>query len=243
MIHQFIFAHPRPGMSEEAFQRYWVEVHAVRYASRIPQIRRYMIDTRIPLPGETSEPLWSGVAEIWLANVEEQLASLQSPEFLLGARADEPNWAAFWLTRALDTNAHVILPGPPESRDSTMVKKLILSKRREGLALGAFKDYCLGTHAGAVLNVPGVRRYAQGHVVDGYYSVGEAVLDCVEQLWFDNLGALLDAERSIQMQVVRGDYRLFTEERYLHEMIVREHWIIGPEERPYTPGVPPPPLD
>lgn len=133
MIHQFIFASPRPGMSEEAFQRYWVEIHAVRYASRIPQIRRYMIDTRIPLPGETAAPLWGGVAEIWLANAEEQLASLQTPEFLQGARADEPNWAAFWLTRGLDTTAHEILPGPPDARDNGMAKLLILSKRREGL--------------------------------------------------------------------------------------------------------------
>jgi hypothetical protein len=147
MIHQFIFASPRPGMSEEAFLRYWIDVHAVRYAMHIPQIRRYMIDARIPLPGETTPPLWSGVAEIWLANVEEQLASLQTPEFLLGARADEPNWAAFWMTRGLDTTAHVVLPGPPESRDSTLVKLLILSKRREGLPLPAYKDYLLGQHA------------------------------------------------------------------------------------------------
>lgn len=242
MIHQFIFAAPRPGMSEEAFQRYWLDVHAVRYASRIPQIRRYMIDTRIPLPGETKPPLWGGVAEIWLANAEEQLASLQTPEFLLGARADEPNWAAFWLTRGLDTNAHEILPGPPEARDSGMAKLLVLSKRREGLPLPAFKDYCLGAHAARVLQVPGLRRYVQGHVVEGYYSIGEAVLDCVEQLWFDNLDALLEACRSMEHQLVRADYRLFTEERYLHEMIVREHWIIGPEPRPYTPGVPAPPL-
>lgn len=243
MIHQFIFAHPRPGMSEEAFQRYWVEVHAVRYASRIAQIRRYLIDTRIPLPGETGEPEWSGVAEIWLANVEEQLASLQSPEFLLGARADEPNWAAFWLTLALDTDAHVILPGPPEMRDSGMAKMLLLSKRREGLPLPAYKAYCLGTHAGRVLQVPGLRRYVQGHVVEGHYSVGESVLDCVEQFWFDNLDALLEAHRSVEMQMVRAGYRLFTEERYLHEMIVREHWVIGPAERPYVPDQPAPALE
>jgi uncharacterized protein (TIGR02118 family) len=202
-----------------------------------------MIDTRIPLPGETGEPLWSGVAEIWLANVEEQLASLQSPEFLQGARVDEPNWAAFWLTRGLDTTAHEILPGPPERRDSGMAKLLILSKRREGLPLQAFKDYCLGVHAARVMHLPGLRRYVQGHVVEGFYSVGEAVLDCVEQLWFDNLDALLEAGRSMEQQIVRADYRLFTEERYLHEMIVREHWIIGPAERPYIPGQPAPPLD
>jgi|APTNR8051073442_1049403.scaffolds.fasta_scaffold24395_3 uncharacterized protein (TIGR02118 family) len=237
MIHQFIFASPRPGMSEEAFLRYWIDVHAVRYAMHIPQIRRYMIDARIPMPGETTPPLWSGVAEIWLANAEEQLASLQTPEFLLGARADEPNWAAFWMTRGLDTTAHVVLPGPPESRDSTLVKLLILSKRREGLPLPAYKDYLLGQHAARVLQVPGLRRYVQGHVVEGFYSVGEAVLDCVEQLWFDSLDALIEAQRTMQHQMVRADYRLFTEERYLHEMIVRENWIIGPEPRPYTPPV------
>ena len=67
MIHQLIFAYPKPGMSEAEFQRYWLEVHAIQYASKIPQIRRYMIDTRIP-QGADDEPLWSGVAEIWLAN-------------------------------------------------------------------------------------------------------------------------------------------------------------------------------
>lgn len=240
MIHQFIFASPRPGMSEEAFQRYWVEVHAVRYASRIPQIRRYLLDTRIPLPGETTPPLWGGVAEIWLANAAEQLASLQSPEYLHGARPDEPNWAAFWLTQALDTTAHEILPGPPESRDSAMTKLLVLSKRREGLPREAFRDYCLGAHAGRVLRIPGLRRYVQGHVVEGFYSVGEAVLDCVEQLWFDNVDALFEARRSTEHGLAHADYRLFTEERYLHEMVVREHWIIGPKSRPYTPGVPAP---
>ena len=49
MIHQLIFAHPKPGMSEQEFQDYWVDVHAVQYASKIPQIRKYLIDTRIPL--------------------------------------------------------------------------------------------------------------------------------------------------------------------------------------------------
>ena len=195
MIHQFIFAAPRPGMSEEAFQRYWMEIHAVRYASRIPQIRRYMIDTRIPLPGETTPPLWGGVAEIWLANAEEQLASLQTPEFLLGARADEPNWAAFWLTRGLDTTAHEILPGPPECARQRHGEAADPLEASEGLPLPAFRDYCLGAHAAKVLHVPGLRRYAQGHVVEGFYSVGEAAHDCVEQMWFDNLDALLEAGR------------------------------------------------
>ena len=98
MIHQLIFAHPKPGMTEAEFQRYWVEVHAVQYASKIPQIKRYLVDTRIPFGPEPDDPLFSGVAEIWLENEEEQLASLQSKEFLEGACLDEPRWAAFWRT-------------------------------------------------------------------------------------------------------------------------------------------------
>jgi hypothetical protein len=234
MIHQFIFAYPRPGMSEADFQRYWVEVHAVQYASKIPQIRKYLLDTRIALPGESGDPLWCGVAEIWLQNEQEQLESLQSKEFLKGARLDEPNWAAFWRTTVLDTTAHELLKGPGEVRDSDMAKLLVLSKRREGLPLESFHSYCLGTHAAKVMELPGLRRYQQGHVRDGFYAVGEAVLDCVEQLWFDNLDAALAAQRSVQQDIVDADYRLCAEERYIHKMLVQEHWIIGPGPRPYN---------
>jgi len=232
MIHQFIFAYPRPSMSELEFQNYWVEVHAVRYASKIPQIRKYLVDTRIELPGEEGAPLWCGVAEIWLKNEKEQLESLQSREFLQGARLDEPNWAAFWRTVALDTTDHVLLPGALETRDS-MVKLLVLSKRKEGLPLEGFRSYCLDAHAARVMELPGLRGYSQGHVRDNFYNVGEAVLDCVEQLWFDSVDAALAAQRSVQQEIVDADYQIFCEGRYIHRMLVQEHWIIGPEPRPY----------
>jgi len=32
--------------------------------------------------------------------------------------------------------------------------------------------------------------------------------------------------------MVDADYRLFTEERYIHKLFVQEHWIIGPDQRP-----------
>lgn len=233
MIHQFIFAYPRPGMTEAEFQRYWVEVHAVQYASKIPQARRYLVATRVALPDENGDPLWCGVAEFWLENEKEQIESLQSKEYLQGARLDEPNWAAFWRTVVLDTTAHTIRPGPEETRDSGMVKLLVLSKRREGLPLGRFRSYCLDTHAAKVTELPGLRRYIQGHVRDGAYAVGEAVLDCVEQLWFDSVDAALAAQGSVQQDIVRADYRIFAEERYIHTMLVQEHWIIGPQPRSY----------
>jgi len=219
-------------MSEEEFQRYWLEVHAVQYASKIPQIKRYLVDTRVPFDPEPADPLFSGVAEIWLENEQEQLASLQSREFLEGARIDEPRWAAFWRTLALDTDAHVLREGEPPSRDpSSMVKLLMLVKRRGGMPLGEFRHYSLHVHGLQALTLPGLRRYMQCHVRDSFYAIGEATLDCVCQLWFDDVHAVEAMLRSPEYVRVSADLERFVEPRYVHTLLVREHWIIGPESR------------
>jgi uncharacterized protein (TIGR02118 family) len=228
MIHQLIFAAPRPGMTEQEFQDYWLDVHAPRYASKISQIRKYLIDTRVPFRDDGVEPLWSGVAEIWLANETEQLASLQSKEFLEGARLDEPRWAAFWRTVVLDTDATEAVPGPEASTGDKMI---LLVKRREGLSLDGFREYSLGTHAGLVRKLPGLRRYLQCHTRDGAYGVGEAVLDAAYQLWFDDTRALADAVDSPEFEAVDRDLRSFVEPRYIHRLVVRENWVIGPDAR------------
>ncbi|MFO0957560.1 MAG: EthD domain-containing protein [Isosphaeraceae bacterium] len=231
MIHQLIFARPRPGMTEAEFQRYWVEVHAVKYASKIPQIRRYMVDTRIPQAGESGDPLFSGIAEIWLANEQEQLASLETPEFLQGARADEPNWAAFWATIGLDTDAHVLLEGPALTRNPAWVKQVVLLKRREGLPLDAFRNILLNEHGPKVLGLPGLRRYLQCHARDGLYAVGESRFDAVSMAWFDDVEALNSALASPLGLSLAEAESAFIETKYRFPMVAREHWIIGPDAR------------
>ncbi|APU13582.1 MULTISPECIES: EthD family reductase [Actinoalloteichus] len=229
MIHQLIFAYPRPGMTEEEFHRYWVEEHAVRYASKIPQVKQYSVDTRVTVPGEQSDPLWSGVAEIWLENEEEQLASLQTPEFLNGARLDEPRWAAFWRSLVLDTDAHVVIPGDEQRADRPGTKQFILVKRKEGMPLEEFRQYSRDAHASLVAKIPGLRRYYQNFTRDGAYGVGEAVLDCAYQLWFDDAEELRRATATEEYRRAMADLHTFTEPRYVHTLAVRENWIIGPQ--------------
>lgn len=232
MIHQLIFARPKPGMSEGDFQDYWLNVHAVRYASKIPQIRRYMVCTRVDAGAPEPDPLYSGAAEIWLKDDAEQLASLQSKEFLDGARADEPRWAAFWATLALDTTAHAPLEGPAPTRDPSWVKLYLFLKRKAGVPLPVFRSYLLGTHAALGLRLPGLRRYLQCHVRDGAYAVGEARFDAVEQLWFDDVAAIGRMLSSAEFREgFEPDSKLIAEERYRFRMAAREHWIIGPEAR------------
>jgi uncharacterized protein (TIGR02118 family) len=232
VIHQLIFAHPKPGMTEKQFQDYWVNVHAVNFAGKIPQIKKYLVDTRIRFGEEPADPRFSGIAEIWLNNEEEQLASLQSPEFLQGARLDEPNWAAFWRTVAVDTSAHTLLEGPPLSRASKQIKLIGMVKRKEGVPLETFRRYSLAIHGPLALKLPGLRRYLQCHVRDGAYAIGEPVLDAVMMMWFDDVPALQAALDSHENAVAAADLPNFIEMKYAHTFVVEEHWIIGPDPRP-----------
>ncbi|GAA2284610.1 hypothetical protein GCM10010415_63140 [Streptomyces atrovirens] len=234
MIHQFILAAPKPGMTAQEFQDYWVNVHAVRYAAKIPQIRKYMVDTVVDIEGNLGSPALphQGIAEIWLANGEEQLASLQTDEFLNGARLDEPNWAAFWLTIVVDTTAHEIVPGPGPGRDRDWVKLTVLMKRRPGLDLDDYRKRSLDGYASEVRDVPGLRRYLHAHTVDGAYVFGEAAFDSVEQLWFDDVEALQQALSSPHFtERVKAARDEITDPKYVFSLAAKENWIIGPEAR------------
>lgn len=232
MIHQFILAAPKPGMTAQEFQDYWVNVHAVQYAAKIPQIKRYLIDTRIESGADRGRPALphQGIAEIWLENGEEQLASLQTEEFLQGARLDEPKWAAFWQTLVIDTTSHEIVPGP--GADAGGVKVTVLLKRRAGLDLADYRKQSLDAYATAVSGIPGLRRYLHAHTVDGAYVFGEAAFDSVEQLWFDDVAQAEEALRSPyfteQVEAARDE---IADPKYVFSLTAREKWIIGPEAR------------
>ncbi|XYH95097.1 ankyrin repeat domain-containing protein [Sorangium sp. So ce1128] len=232
MIHQHIFASPRPGMSDKDFLDYWIHVHAVRYASKIPQFRRYLIDSLVPSAAQTSPRVCVGVAEIWFENEEEQLASLQSEEFLMGARRDEPSWAAFWRTFVLDTAAHEILAGPPPRERGGMVKLFVLLRRRPGMTLSEFRRFSLGAQAERDMRLPGLRRYLQCHTRQGAYAVGEALLDAVYQLWFDSAEDAEAMLRSPEYAEARKSLAGITDPEHLHMFLATETWIIGPEPRP-----------
>lgn len=233
MIHQHIYASPKPGMSEQEFQTYWLETHAVRYASKIPQIKKYKIGTRIDWQGETQSPNWSGIAEIWLNNEQEQLASMQTPEFLQGARLDEPNWAAFWNTLVLDTDAHEVQPGEPETKTATGVKLLVLTKRKSGMSVEDYRRHMLEALRSAPGELKGLHRTWQCFTRDAWYAGGETRFDGVTHLWFENKEAL---EGILLVPHCKDTFipgaKAFVEQRYVFTMAVNEHWIIGPQARP-----------
>ncbi|MGE3267776.1 MAG: EthD family reductase [Chloroflexota bacterium] len=229
MIHQFIFAAPKPGMTEQEFQDYWINVHAVKYASKIPQILQYSVSARLPMGNETGEPLWSGLADIWLKNDEEQIASLMSPELIDGARRDEPNWAAFWRTVVVDTEAHIFKDGGGLDAVKDGVKLVVLVKRKPGMTVEAFRKHSAEVYAPLALQLPGLRRYGQYYTRDGAYTVCEPGFDGVACMWFDSADAARASVASDQHKACLADLPNFLEPKYTHALLMKEHWTIGPK--------------
>lgn len=233
MIHQFILAAPKPGMTTKEFQDYWVHNHAVNFASKIPQIKRYMVDTRIPFDGDVGEPPLphQGMAEIWL-HADEQIESLQTEEFLQGARLDEPNWAAFWFSMVVDTKeTNEIVAGPPLTADDSWIKITYLLARKAGMPLDDYRQKSLDDYAPTVAKLPGLKRYIHNHSVDGLYVFGDSSFDSVEQLWFEDMDALREALASPEFKAVQEIREKILNPRYIFSMVSREHWIIGPDAR------------
>jgi hypothetical protein len=230
MIHQFIFAGPKPGLADDAFTSYWINFHAVDYAAKIPQIKQYLVAARLPVKTARDVPwFYQGVAEIWLADEAAQLASLQSPEFLQGARADEPRWAAFWRTLVLDTEAQLLKDDGAARAPPEYAKIYVLLKRRPELALAAFRRTLIDDRAGLAKRF-GFDRHLVGFSRDPLYAFGEPAFDAVESLSLRDPAAI---------EALLGDggftaaltARPYVHETYAFNFVARERWIIPPGVR------------
>jgi hypothetical protein len=219
-IHQYIFAGPKPGLSAKAFQSYWVNFHAVDFAARIPQIKRYLVATREPLAIPRPAPFFEGVAEIWLQNDEEQIASMQTAEFLNGARADEPRWAAFWQTFALDTDARVLKQ--PDGPLQEYVNAYVLLKRQPGTDLDEFAA-ALESSATSAARETTILRSVVGLARKGLYGFGEPRFDAIEVRSFNT-----PAEAAASLAT--ADWP-FADPKHVFSLAAREHWIIRPGTR------------
>jgi uncharacterized protein (TIGR02118 family) len=81
------------GMSVEAFQAYWRDVHGP-LAARIPVVRRYVQShTRRAAYEGGRAPRYDGIAVTWFDDTQAMRASAASPEYAR-VRADEPNFIA-----------------------------------------------------------------------------------------------------------------------------------------------------
>ena len=69
MLKVIVLLKRKPGLSWEEFDRYWEERHGPLAAKLVPGTRRYVQNHIVRQPGDP-EPLYDGIAELWLDDME-----------------------------------------------------------------------------------------------------------------------------------------------------------------------------
>jgi uncharacterized protein (TIGR02118 family) len=102
------FGRRKAGMTVEAFQRHWRDVHGPLGAA-LPALRRYVQShPRLSAYGRGRDPAWDGIAIIWFDDSAALRVATATPEWDR-VRADEGNFAASAPAAFIVTTEHVIV--------------------------------------------------------------------------------------------------------------------------------------
>src|SRR5258707_6256210 len=90
-----------------------------------------------------------------------------------------------------------------------MIKSLSLLTRKDGLSHEAFIDHWVNVHAPMVRAVPEVRRYVLSFISSEPSRTDVPTLDmdvdCIAELWYDDVASMERAAKSAAMLRVRAD--------------------------------------
>lgn len=205
MIKGIATAARRSDFEEAAFHDYWKNVHGP-LALQMDNLKRYVQSHRLTqaLPGFEQVP-YDGVAEVWFDTLDELINLPQNPQYQTGAQADEPKFLDMSKLAFMATREHVVIEGPPMSRDTNWIKAVFLLRRRPDLSVGQFQDYWLNGHAPQIPLDMGVLRYVQCHVLPETYAHGAPVFDGMAELWFETMDTFMAYWLSPRIQQIFGD--------------------------------------
>ena len=70
----------RSDLSDDAFDRYWRDVHGP-IGARIPGVRRMVQSRTVRVPGDARTPDFDGIVELWFDDISALLAARNSEEW------------------------------------------------------------------------------------------------------------------------------------------------------------------
>ncbi|HLF77006.1 MAG TPA: EthD family reductase [Dehalococcoidia bacterium] len=178
----------KEGMTVEAFQAYWRDVHAPMIA-RAPGLRRYVQNHSIAELYDKYPQAFDGIAEAWFDSLEAYEAAVASPAWQEAA-VDAPNFIGK-SARVMATEVPIIDDFPSVRDRTSMAKYSGFLTRRPHLTVEAFQKHWREVHAPLVVSeLTGMVRYVQSHaLLETYGSERPPAFDGVPQAWFESVGA------------------------------------------------------
>lgn len=189
MIKGFAALTKKTGLSKADFHTHWRDIHGP-LGLRIKTLRAYVQSHRTDdvVPGFDQCP-YDGVAEIWYDDLETMLGMAEDPDYINGAKADEPNFIDTDALLFLATKEHVFIEGPRIDKETPLIKALFLLKRLPGMSVAEFQDYWINGHAPQIPTDAGIMRYVQCHQIPETYELLAPAYDGVAELSFADFAA------------------------------------------------------
>lgn len=223
----------RPGLSVEAFQQHWRDVHGPIVAA-LPGLRRYVQSH--PLPGgyRKGDLPYDGLAELWFDDKDGLRAIAATPEFA-AAKADEPNFIDTTALIELVMDEVEIKPlgsgaGPAGALADDAVKSIGLVRLRRDLDPADAHRYWTEVHGPLAVPIPQLRRYVQSHVRPGAYRDGRRPeWDGLALTWFDSVDDMRASATTDAYAAVVADGPAMTDPTGLPTptLLTRELVVVG----------------
>ena len=104
-----------------------------------------------------------------------------------------------------------------------MLKFMVVLYRKSGTSEAEFHDFLRDVHGPMALNIPGLRRYVQNHVLEDPRRARPG-WDAIVELYFDNRDAMEAAWATAEGQAATADLGAFAD-------LSRTTWSVVSEER------------
>ncbi|MCU1691821.1 MAG: Ethyl tert-butyl ether degradation EthD [Frankiales bacterium] len=207
----------RPDIPLATFHEHWRTIHK-DHALNMRNLRRYVQNHRVeavpegfppaPFEGFDAAP-YPGIAEAWFDDLATAAGMGEDPDYVGGAKLDEPNFMDMDRLAFLITRERVLIEGPPLAQDAELTKVLLLLRRRPSTTPEEFRA-SWDAHAELAVQVPGLVRYVQSAVLPETYTVeSPPPFDGVAELWWATPADLASALLSPDITRVLADLSTF----------------------------------
>lgn len=186
------FLAPLPGLRDDAFRRYWREIHGPLVAGSpgYSAYRHRYVQNHVLTPGPVGDGFaFAGMAEFWLPGDNEDEFAL-TPIYRDRIRPDEMKFIDMQGTISMSALEQVPKPG------GGPVKIVVLSGRAAGVSTENFRDRFAAAFVETALGETAFARHLRGwrvdHVVEGSFRlpgarpVSALPIDSIQSFWFNS---------------------------------------------------------